>query len=1595
MASSAINLDIPLRSKAGKIPYSSHLIETNYYSSVLNSQNALVWNLWGSGFAFHDTAVQPAALGGTAGGIHQCPDPTYEYTSYSATFITDGTGAQHALNQEVQWARSSNALCQSQVQNGPASSGVSDNTGWTLYAPTTGNPVVYDIVGHQYTLPVAGGLSTMITDPDGATISWDGGASTDTLGATVLTLSKNTAGNPTSASYTDVSGNTQQYVVGYTSIPTLTNFGCSGIAEAGGTKSLPTSILTPTGASYTISYEPTPGNSGYYTGRISKIILPQNGSISYAYSGGNNGIYCPSETYPSEWNPYVPTITVTVNDNNGNSNVYTYVHSVPSGGNGCGVGVSKCVFTVTKTDPAGNATVYSFYGEFQTQAKSYQGAATGTPLTTVLTCYNGNTTSCTSPSTAPVLPVTQTDVYTSLGTSASNHVTTTYDAYGNVTSVVRYDYGATTPTLQTYTFFGQSWNGTSCTAYPAGTYIYNTPCYTHTENSSGTDVARTQITYSNTGHATSTVQWTGSTSLTSTATYNTNSTTAANGTIATATDANGIGVYTYTYNGTDGCNNVLPTSVTVTGSGLPSGGLITSTQWNCNGGVATQTADANTQPTLYTYTDPLWRITSITDPLENVTNYSYPTPTTFETVMNFGTISTSDTLITTDGLGRQIFSQTRQGQGSTTFDTVQTTYGWSSTGPFTTTSVPYSGTQAQSAPSGTGSTTTQDDAVSRPLSVSNTGGGLVSTTYSQNDVLSVLGPAPTGEHTKQTQTQYDGLGRVTSVCGIENSGGTACGQATGSSSGVVTTTAYASAAGSQTVTSTRASQSRSSVVDGLGRTTQGVTPEGGTWNYYYDSYSSCPTGYTGASGQLTAVKDPNGNLLCYGYDASNRVTGVNANGTTCRHFYYDNSTGYLGSVPSGYTLANNFGRMVEAATDSCQSTKTSATLITDEWMGDYDKDGRTLVALEMTPNSTQYYKSEMTYTGPALTAVNHASPSLATFTYGLDGEGRWNSLSDGGTTYVPSSGVTYNAAGQPTNISIGTGSDYDGYAYDKNTLLMTGWTFQVNSVQETAVITPNANNTIKSVAITDGFNANGTITYSYNSGLVSGTGYDDLGRLIGWSATGTGGTWSQAFSFDQYDNITKSGTGFTAWNPGYSATTNHYTCSGCTYDANGDVTNDGKNAYTWSAFSKIASVNLSGTGCSTSGDCIIYDAFGRAVEFDDGSTKTEIWYTPIGKHFLNGATSLYGYEAAPGGGTAFGASYVHEDWMGNGRIISTISSPTVTTDRAYAPYGEVFNIFGGTGQNENLFNGLDQGIFSGMYDTPNREMTAIQGRFMSPDPARSGWNQYGWPTNPNSESDPLGLSTQVNYEHLNALRNSLMLAKCNASTAYSGWVSNTNCDLSMNQACYLDGMQVPCQQAEALLGSGVAAICPDNDCGQIRQDPEGGQWEQLTGWQFENQAIYGGRDSNGDAIFTEQQNLVPIWDPIDDPTIAGGAANNGSWLQNAWNYLKKVPVNLTVIVPVLGIAGPAVTVTYLPQTNNLCVAPGLGASVGRNVSAGPLVLGNLANAQSITQGASISVGAQALPIAGAQATGNQNGILGGPTVGIPGGSVTATYGICF
>jgi len=80
-------------------------------------------------------------------------------------------------------------------------------------------------------------------------------------------------------------------------------------------------------------------------------------------------------------------------------------------------------------------------------------------------------------------------------------------------------------------------------------------------------------------------------------------------------------------------------------------------------------------------------------------------------------------------------------------------------------------------------------------------------------------------------------------------------------------------------------------------------------------------------------------------------------------------------------------------------------------------------------------------------------------------------------------------------------------------------------------------------------------------------------------------------------------------------------------------------------------------------------------------------------------------------------------------------------DRGFTPYGEMYSNYGsGDGEAKlDLFAGttdnFDRGV---MWDTPNRELSSV-GRWLSPDPARTGWNQYAYPIDPNSNTDPTGL----------------------------------------------------------------------------------------------------------------------------------------------------------------------------------------------------------------------------------------------------------------
>lgn len=1244
-----------------------------------------------------------------------CPDKTSEY-NYSHWVVREANGTLHPLPPSDSISAGGDSHC----FHTHFTDTTIDGSGLTITASgASGYSVSPVITSGGLTINQAYPSATSITDPNSNVVSITSTDYNDTLGVIAASASPN-VNAPAAVSWTDVKGNPQQVTVNTSNVKFQTNFGCAsqGIADIAPTGSSPqfSGLTYPDGSSLGVTYEATTGKTGYVTGRISSLALPTGGTINYTYSTScSNGGW----TYQ---------LVRTTNDG-------ATTYSATAAGSTYGS-------YTTVTDQGGNVTAYTFstpnsLGQSVLAEKQVKlGAAT--ILSTILYCYNNNTSNC---STATVtLPITQMTVYTTIG-SQTRQSSYTYDKYGNTLTDAEYDFGASSPTITTTTVYG-SWGGSSCAAVSSS--INDRPCTITITNGSNT-IAQSHFTYDGVGNLTSKSVWTGKTSgtqwLTSTATYN------GNGTVATQTDPSN-NVTSYYYNGTGGCNGLFPTSVVADG-------MTTYNTWNCTGGVLATHTDANGNVTTYGYenssgeAEPFWRQSSVTDPLNNEIWTSYTRTSKNSTLTFNGGNSTVNVTSIADSYGRLIDAQRLQSPTATQYDTTSTEYGWSGNYRSVTTTLPCSAASGAECSFSSAITTTLSDPLGRTYSVTDGGGGTITKSYPNNDVLSVLSPAPANENTKSVQREYDGLGRIKSVCGVMVNGGyTACAQNSGSYSGRLATYTYTYAAGSTTTKLTIGSQNRTKTFDALGRLTSVTTPEAGTTNLYYDSLSSGCAGSVNTAGRLIETIDPNGNTLCYSYDPLGRVLSINANGTTCRNFYYDNSSGFSGTIPSGISISNPLSHMVEAATSNC-----STTLLTDFWFS-YDKDANVLHQWEKTPNSGQYYHSTASFYGSGtVNTLQLTNPSFYTLTYGLDGEGRWDQMATGTQTIIPSSpsspGVTFNPAGQPLQVKIGTGTDNDAYTYWPTTGRMENWTFTVGAKSESGTLNWNTNGTLNNLVITDGFNAGGTQTCYFNPSSGTAMGYDDLGRLLNDSCGPSGSIWNQTFNYDEYSNLTKASTspGVT-WNPGYNSTTNRYTLANTSYDSNGNLTADTFHNYEWNEFSKMKSVDRNGTNCATSGECIIYDAFGRAVEIDAGSAKTEIWYTQLGKTaYMTGSTINFAYWPAPGSGTvtingnASAFYFEHKDWLGNARITSDIRAQTWYADQAYAPYGEIYDWFGNIATEYQSFTGDTQDIVSGTMDTPNREYNSgTQGRWLSPDPAGVGINLYAYTTNPNSGVDPTGLN---------------------------------------------------------------------------------------------------------------------------------------------------------------------------------------------------------------------------------------------------------------
>ena len=438
--------------------------------------------------------------------------------------FTDASGSTHRLDSPINLSvgGADGNYCTGNVDH--ATVLLTDGSGLTLNIQAGGGYSVVTSSGVTIQAPSLTSPASGATDADGNTISLASGSTTtltDTLEVQGLSYNSWCSASGSQVFTYPTSTGTANVTVNCTNYTLQTNFGCANITEYGPNSGqyLPTTITVPDGT-YTFTYESLV--SGTITGRISSVTYPSGKVTSYLYTGANHGINCADGSSMG--------LTVTKSDAVSQYTRNTSAHTTTLVSDyGTGHANNTSVFTFAQhIFFQGNLGPY-----FLTQTVENQG--TGTQLRTTLYCYNTNQTNCAT--TAPVPPLTQTDVYSTLaGMSASSRISSTYDSYGNVTMSAVYDFGAGTPTRKTvYSGYGYTWNGSTsspnCTAL-IGNSIMNKTCRAQLETGAGAQLRNVYSQYSPTGHAIKIGTLVNGSYVTTSATYN------ANGSIASSTDAN-------------------------------------------------------------------------------------------------------------------------------------------------------------------------------------------------------------------------------------------------------------------------------------------------------------------------------------------------------------------------------------------------------------------------------------------------------------------------------------------------------------------------------------------------------------------------------------------------------------------------------------------------------------------------------------------------------------------------------------------------------------------------------------------------------------------------------------------------------------------------------------------------------------------------------------------------------------------------------------------------------------------------------------------------------------------------------------------------
>ncbi len=937
-----------------------------------------------------------------------------------------------------------------------------DGSGLTMTVPIPGNSTTATVTttaGTVFNPPMSFGTgSGNFTDRNGNEVTADGtGKIYDTLSSTTPVLTVTGTGTPTDPmvfTYTAPSGPTASYTMKYSTYTVQTSFGC-GISEYGPTSiSLVNEIDLPDNSKYTFAYEQTPGVPANVTGRLKSVTLPTGGTITYNYTGGNNGINCSDGS--------AATLTRTTPDG-----TWTYAQAKGTG----------AASTTTITDPQNNQTVIQFQGLYETQRQVYQGSTSGTLLKTINSCYNGNTTNCTT--TAVTLPITRRTETIQLGSLQCKH-DRFWNSFGMLTEADDYDYASSTPpllrqTLITYASLGSNLNAFTQTVTVkdgSGTIKSRQDTnYDQYSSFSGANCITGAPQHDDSGHGCSFTARANATSIT---TYTNpagpsggitqNFTYDSLGNLRTAQDAL-TNTTTLAYSPDAWANTACPPSATTYAFPVSASNALSQTTsftyFACTGQLASA-KDPNNQTTSFSY-DSLLRPTqgNFPDGGQTTATYNSPTSITTTTKMNSSQNITSTLLL--DGLGRTSQTQLSDPQGTdyavTTYDVV---------GRVASVSNPYRSTSDPTY----GLTSYQYDALSRPTLVippdGTSSANNISANYSGNTTT------VTDQAGKKRQTTIDALGRLTQV--TEDPGGL----------GYVTTYTYDALSNLTGVTQNGGRQ-RTVTYDALSRLVCESNPEiqiatcpnpdngsytTGTIRYGYDNNSNLTSRQAPAPNQAGSATV----TTTYTYDALNRLTQKSySDGTTpMAGFVYDRDT--------GWGAQNLVGRLLY------YSNATTATV------SSYDAMGRVTFQYQcVPPNCNSAFRTDYSYNylGGATSYTNGMG---VTFTQSFDSAGRVSGLTSSlvdsqhpATLFTADSSVGYYPHGALRKMTYGNG--------------LTGTTAFNNAFQPCR-ISLNSSATALSTC-TDAVPSGNLLDFAY--GFNAGSANN--GNVASWSAAG-----QQAFS---------------------------------------------------------------------------------------------------------------------------------------------------------------------------------------------------------------------------------------------------------------------------------------------------------------------------------------------------------------------------------------------------------------------------------------------------------------------------------------------------